>query len=79
MVEIYNNPPDQVPDYAAMNPLLLHLAFVSEDPKADQARLEAAGAKFVEAVTPPDGSLLIMMRDPWGFAIQLCRRGTPML
>ena len=37
MIEIYNNPPDQVPPYAEMDPLLLHFAFVSDDPDADKA------------------------------------------
>ncbi|MBL4575905.1 MAG: VOC family protein [Opitutaceae bacterium] len=36
MIEIYNNPVNEVPDYANMDPLIIHLAFVSEDPLADQ-------------------------------------------
>lgn len=79
MIEIYNNPTDQVPPYKEMNPLLLHLAFVSKEPESDRSRLEEAGATFVEEVCPSDGSHLVMMRDPWGLAIQLCRRGKPML
>lgn len=79
MIEIYNNPADQVPDYASMHPLLLHLAFVSQSPSDDRDRLETAGATFAEEVKLPDGSHLVMMRDPWGFAIQLCKRGNPML
>lgn len=79
MIEIYNNPVDQVPPYEAMNPLLLHLAFVSNEPEADRGRLESAGASFVDEVRLRDGSHLVMMRDPWGLAIQLCKRGEPML
>jgi len=79
MLEIYNNPPDEVPDYKSMNPLLLHLAFVSEDPESDKARLIDAGATYVEEVKLPDGSHLVMMKDPWGLAIQLCKRGNPMI
>lgn len=79
MLEIYNNPVDEVPDYKSMNPLLLHLAFVSVNPEADRARLEAAGATFAEEVKTDDGSHLVMMRDPWGFCVQLCNRGVPML
>ena len=79
MIEIYNNPPEDVPDYAAMNPLLVHLAFVSEDPNKDRDRLVEAGATLVEELHLPDGSHLLMMRDPWGFAIQFCKRGTPMI
>ena len=33
----------------------------------------------VEEVRLDDGSLLIMMRDPWGLALQLCRRAKPLL
>ncbi len=79
MVEIYNNPPDEVPPYAEMNPLLLHLAFVCENPEEKRAELENVGATFVEEVKPNDGSHLVMMRDPFGFSIQLCKRGVPML
>ena len=79
MIEIYNNPPDQVPDYANMNPLILHLAFVCENPEEKRAELEKVGATFAEEVRIKDGSHLVMMRDPWGLAIQLCKRGMPML
>jgi glyoxylase I family protein len=79
MIEIYNNSAGTVPDYGKMNPLLLHVAFVSENPNSDRQRLEKAGAVFVEEVLPGDGSQLIMMRDPWGLALQLCKRGKPML
>ena len=47
MLEIYNNPPDKVPPYADMHPLLLHVAFVSTDPAADKSRLIAAGARLL--------------------------------
>ncbi|MGL1957272.1 MAG: VOC family protein [Colwellia sp.] len=79
MIEIYNNPTDQVPDYHSMDPLIVHLAFVSEDPDADAEKLVAAGAKVVDVVKLNDGSHLKILKDPWGFAIQLCKRGTPML
>ncbi|GAA0558272.1 hypothetical protein GCM10009098_27790 [Rheinheimera aquimaris] len=75
MIEVYCNPADQVPDYAAMDPLILHLALVSADPAADSTRLIAAGASHVTDVHLADGSHLAMLRDPWGLALQLCRRG----
>jgi catechol 2,3-dioxygenase-like lactoylglutathione lyase family enzyme len=78
MIEIYNNPPNQVPDYSVMNPLIMHLAFVSEDPTADKEGLLNVGATFVEEVHLPDGSHLVMMRDPWGLSIQFCKRGRSM-
>lgn len=79
MIEVYNNPADQVPDYDSMDPLILHLAFVSENPVADAARLTKAGAREVDDVKLDDGSHLKMLRDPWGFSLQLCKRGNPMV
>lgn len=79
MVEVYNNPADQVPDYAAMDPLILHLAFVSENPATDMERLVKAGAQVVSDDRLENGSHLVMLRDPWGLAIQLCRRAQPMV
>ncbi|MCC5906041.1 MAG: VOC family protein [Balneolaceae bacterium] len=79
MIEIYKNPADQVPDYRNMDPLLLHLAFVSEDPAKDKDRLLQKGAALVSDDLLDDGSHLVMLRDPWGICIQLCKRGTPML
>ena len=79
MIEIYNNPPHEVPKYAEMNPLLVHLAFVSENPDKDREHLVAAGASLVSDQKLDDGSHLVMLRDPWGLSVQLCKRGTPML
>ena len=78
-IEIYRNPKVQTPDYPAMHPLIMHLALVSGDPEADRARLEAAGATFVEEDKLPDGSHLVMMKDPWGVSLQLCRRTYPLI
>lgn len=79
MIEIYRDPEDQVPDYRNMDPLLIHLAFVSEDAKADKDRLVKAGATvFAENITD-DGSHMVMFRDPWGFAFQIWQRTTPKL
>jgi len=79
LLEIYKNPAAEVPPYAEMNPLLVHLAFVSEDPSAEKTRLLEAGASLVSDHQLNDGSHLVMMRDPWGMAIQFCKRGMPMI
>ena len=76
-VEIYHNPAAPVPDYTAAHPLCFHFAVVSADARADSARLLAAGAKLFLEEPQPDGSLLIMLRDPWGVPLQLCQRSTP--
>lgn len=79
MLEMYNNPADAVPDYHNQDPLIMHVAFVSANPYKDCATLEQAGATKVDEVNLPDGSLLIMMKDPWGLSLQLCKRGNPMI
>jgi len=79
VLEIYCNPADQVPDYPNMNPLLFHLALASTNAGEDSRRLLAAGASFVEELKQPDGSHLIMLRDPWGIALQLCQRSKPLI
>lgn len=77
-IEIYRNPKVQTPDYPSMHPLLMHLALVSEDPEADRRRLEAAGASFFEEDRLPDGSHLVILKDPWGVSLQLCKRANPL-
>lgn len=80
LFEIYNNPTVTAPDYRAMNPLLVHLAFESDALEADRDRLVAAGATVVDDVaTIATGDRILMMRDPWGLAIQLVTRKQRML
>lgn len=76
--ELYCNPKAPVPDYAAMHPLCFHVAVVSRDAQADRKKLEAAGARLFLEEPQPDGSLLVMMRDPWNVPLQLCQRTTPL-
>jgi len=79
MIEIYNNPAAGVPDYAAMDPLVLHLAFESGDVEGDCRRLRRAGATPEGEITrAPNGDVIAIVRDPWGFPVQLAKRGTPM-
>lgn len=80
VVEIYNNPLAPVPDYRSINPLQLHLAFQTDDLDGEKDRLLKAGATIhEEMITTPAGDKLIMLRDPFGFAVQLCKRTRPML
>ncbi len=78
MIEIYRNEAAPLPDRRAMHPLELHLAFVSADPLGDREELIAAGAELIEEIHGEDGSLVVMLRDPWGAAFQLCRRTVPL-
>ena len=80
MLELYNNPPDEVPDYPSMNPLSLHIAFMVDDVKAITRKLIAAGATIaVDVNTTPAGDELVILRDPWGVPIQFLNRAEPML
>lgn len=74
MIEIYQNPKATVLKFDSLDPLMLHLAFVSADPVDDARRLVDAGASEVSDDTLPDGTRLIMLRDPWGLALQLVKR-----
>ena len=79
MLEFYRNPRVAVPDYSSMDPMLIHVAFVSADPAADRDRLIAAGATVADdLVRTPAGDELVMLRDPWGVALQLAKRAQPM-
>ena len=40
MLEIYHNPPEAVPNYAAMDPLLLHVAFMVDDVEAMRQQVD---------------------------------------
>jgi catechol 2,3-dioxygenase-like lactoylglutathione lyase family enzyme len=77
VVEVYTNPIAMVPDYKTQHPLVFHFAVVSADTVADRARLEKAGATFFAEDALPDGSRLLMMRDPWGLPVQFCQRAAP--
>jgi glyoxylase I family protein len=80
MLEVYCNPRVATPDYRAMDPLVLHLAFRTDDVAGTRARLLEAGATAVgEVQDTPAGDVVAMLRDPWGLAVQLVRRQTPMI
>jgi catechol 2,3-dioxygenase-like lactoylglutathione lyase family enzyme len=80
MIEIYRNPKAPVPDYRSMDPLILHLAFECDDVEGVRRHLLDAGAAPEGDVTcAPNGDVLAMLRDPWGFPIQLAKRAKPMI
>jgi len=80
MLEFYRQPHIAVPDYHAIDPLVLHLAFWADDVPATRARLLSAGATAVGDVIRNDqGDEVAMLRDPWGLAVQIVRRERAML
>ncbi len=80
VLELYANPGADIPDYVAMNPMTLHLAFLADDVAAVRERLLTAGAAPEgEVVQTPEGDELAMVRGPSGLAIQLMKRKDPMV
>ncbi len=77
IVEFYSNPKSDCTDFANLHPLKFHLALVSADAKADRAKFAAAGATLFAEEMLPDGSMLTMLRDPWGVPLQFCQRTKP--
>ena len=80
MLEFYRQAHLPVPDYRAMDPLLLHLAFLADDVPGTRARLIAAGASPEgDVVRNAAGDEVAMLRDPWGLPVQLIKRASPMI
>ncbi len=82
MIEIHNHPEVQMPDHRQMDPLVLHLALdVGDEPiEAAGQRLMDAGATLAKGlVITAAGDRLMMLRDPWGLAIQLVKRAQAMI
>jgi glyoxylase I family protein len=79
IIEVYYNPAASIPDYPVQSPLILHLAFAVPDIAEARDRLLKAGAALVENISvTPGGDSLAMLRDPWGFPLQLVKRLDPM-
>ena len=82
MLEFYYNPAGELPDYWAMSPYTLHLAFTlsaGESVEEAKVRLLAAGASETgDLSTTPTGDELLFLRDPWGVPIQVVKRARPL-
>jgi glyoxylase I family protein len=69
-----------VPDYFAMDPMVLHIAFRVEDVgRVRQALLDAGATAATDVVTTETGDEMTFLRDLWGVTIQLVRRARPLL
>ena len=79
-LELYRNEKAAIPDYASISHISLHLAFTVDDVSEARTRLLTAGAKLAEDVfITPSGDRILMLRDPWGMALQFTVRVSPML
>lgn len=74
VVELYHNEAAKVPNYAHQHHLVLHFAFKTNDAEELKQHLLQARCTLIEEIKKEDGSHLVMLRDPWGLALQLCQR-----
>ena len=79
LVEVYDRTDKPRIDWPNADPIQFHLALCSENPEADAQRLCASGATRLEGGVDAEGYGLIMLRDPHGVPLQLCRRRNPFL
>jgi len=80
VVELYAHRKAPLPDYAALDPLVLHIAFACADVPGTRARLLGVGATAAGDITrTPEGDEMTFLRDPWGVALQLVKRARPLL
>jgi catechol 2,3-dioxygenase-like lactoylglutathione lyase family enzyme len=80
VLELYAHRKAPVPDYADLDPLVVHIAFSTADVPGTRDRLLAAGAKTASEINrTPAGDEMMFLRDPWGLAIQLVKRAKPLL
>jgi catechol 2,3-dioxygenase-like lactoylglutathione lyase family enzyme len=75
VLELYRQTKAPIPDYASMDPMVLHVAFAADQVAQERRKLLEAGATPVgEVVTSETGDELAMVRDPWGLAVQIVKR-----
>lgn len=79
VMEIYCNRTAKVPEHKLAHPLEFHFAFMVKDSAVVKDKLMNAGCTFEEEIHLPDGSLLFMLRDPFGVPLQICQRANPMM
>jgi glyoxylase I family protein len=79
MIEVYTNPAGPALDFHSHSALTFHLALSVENVAETVARLKKAGGVADGDIAWTDaGDELAIVRDPWGFPIQLVKRANPM-
>jgi len=80
MLELYQKKEFPFIDYNKINPVSIHLAFVVNNVGVYKKKLLNGGAKLVNDIPKSaSGDKVLVMRDPWGFPIQLIQRAVPLL
>jgi glyoxylase I family protein len=79
MLELFHNADFPLFEPGKFNHMSIHLAFMVQDIAAMKTNLLKARASVVDDITKtPSGDQVLMMRDPWGLAIQFVQRAKPM-
>ena len=80
MLEFQHHVTNPLLNPSSLHPRALHLTFNTPDIVLTQKLLLAAGATLVESLSTADsGDQMVMLRDPWGLALQLVQRKQPLL
>jgi glyoxylase I family protein len=80
LLEVYSNPLGEVVEYGKFHPVTFHIAFTVDDMDVTRQRLVDAGGTIDGDIdNTPIGDKLAFVRDPWGNAIQLVQRKTPLM
>jgi glyoxylase I family protein len=80
VLELYCHTKAAIPNYGALDPLSLHIAFMADDVARERQRLFDAGATAAgDIVTTDSGDEMTFLRDPWNLTIQLVKRAKPLL
>jgi catechol-2,3-dioxygenase len=74
VMELYSNENAEIIDYQKVHPLQFHIAFASENAEQLKNILVNNGATVFEEHKPSNGTHLVMLRDPFGVALQICQR-----
>ncbi len=77
--ELYRNQKAPMTNVCHSDPLVFHLAVAVDELDGTKSEVMEAGGAFIEEVRTDSGSVLLMMRDPWGIALQLCCRIPPFI
>jgi len=77
VMELYSTPTVPYWPQADLPAGSFHVAVVAADARCERQRLVEAGAVLQSENVFPDGTCLVMLRDPWGVSLQLCQRAKP--
>ena len=77
VIEIAKIPESTALDIGKQVPLQFHIAIDCEDPQSEADRLLSAGAEWIgESLYNSYPGEKLLLRDPWGYTIQLLNRQT---